>query len=221
MPPLLDSVEGVRVSRIALHGRSVSEIAHTETRSPRVTRNGSPGSAAGSQTVAALVAAHGGLVRALASKARGAGLWTLPFSDLIEWGSEGLLQAAGRFDPERGIPFDRFASGRVWGAIFDGARAAIERGRREASHEPVTAAIPDAADQPDVVVERRARARKVRWAVSRLPEQQRRAVQLADLEDLGVKDTAAAMSLSVPRVSNIRRAALDRLADLLAGEVAP
>jgi RNA polymerase sigma factor for flagellar operon FliA len=42
--------------------------------------------------------------------------------DLRSFGREGLLQAARTFDPDRGVPFRRWANLRVKGAVFDGIR---------------------------------------------------------------------------------------------------
>lgn len=46
--------------------------------------------------------------------------------ELVSWGSFGLLEAARRFDPERGIPFEHYARHRVRGAMFDGLRESHE-----------------------------------------------------------------------------------------------
>jgi RNA polymerase sigma factor for flagellar operon FliA len=43
--------------------------------------------------------------------------------DLVSYGREGLLAAARSFDPERGVPFRRWANIRVRGAVIDGVRA--------------------------------------------------------------------------------------------------
>jgi RNA polymerase sigma factor for flagellar operon FliA len=43
--------------------------------------------------------------------------------ELVSQGREGLLSAARSFDPERGIPFRRWANIRVRGAMIDGVRA--------------------------------------------------------------------------------------------------
>lgn len=42
--------------------------------------------------------------------------------DLLSAGQEGLLKAVDRYDPARGIPFRRFASGLIHGAIIDDLR---------------------------------------------------------------------------------------------------
>lgn len=42
--------------------------------------------------------------------------------DLRAWGHQGLLEAKGRFDPERGVRFTTFAYYRVRGAVLDGVR---------------------------------------------------------------------------------------------------
>lgn len=44
--------------------------------------------------------------------------------DLARAGALGLVEAARRYDAERGVPFDRFAAQRIRGAILDAVRAA-------------------------------------------------------------------------------------------------
>jgi RNA polymerase sigma factor for flagellar operon FliA len=44
--------------------------------------------------------------------------------DLARAGALGLVEAAGRYDESRGVPFERFAAQRIRGAILDAARAA-------------------------------------------------------------------------------------------------
>jgi len=43
--------------------------------------------------------------------------------ELVGFGTEGLLQAADRFEPERGLRFSTYAYHRVRGAIWDGVRS--------------------------------------------------------------------------------------------------
>jgi RNA polymerase sigma factor for flagellar operon FliA len=50
--------------------------------------------------------------------------------DLISYGREGLLDAARRFEAERGVPFRAYANFRVRGAIIDGVRAMSRVPRR-------------------------------------------------------------------------------------------
>ena len=50
--------------------------------------------------------------------------------DLVSAGREGLLEAARRFDPERGVPFPRFANYRVRGAMIDYVRKVAPVPRR-------------------------------------------------------------------------------------------
>jgi RNA polymerase sigma factor for flagellar operon FliA len=48
---------------------------------------------------------------------------TLRMDDIVSYGREGLLAAARTFDPNRGVPFRRWANIRVRGAVIDGIRA--------------------------------------------------------------------------------------------------
>ena len=44
-------------------------------------------------------------------------------AELVRAGSLGVVEAAWRFDPSRGVPFERFVTRRVRGAVLDALRA--------------------------------------------------------------------------------------------------
>lgn len=70
-----------------------------------------------------LVKDHLPLVRSIAGAVRSSAVGAnVPLDDLIAYGANGLLDAAERFDPQRGVPFDVFCRYRVRGAIVDGIR---------------------------------------------------------------------------------------------------
>src|ERR687890_451424 len=70
----------------------------------------------------ALIEQHRSYARALAIKV----MRTLPSSvelaDLVAYGEVGLVEAAERYDPRRGVAFSTFAHYRIKGAIYDGLR---------------------------------------------------------------------------------------------------
>lgn len=71
----------------------------------------------------ALIEKHVGLVRLLAQRQlKDIPPW-MERDDLISYGYFGLIDAAERFDPERGVKFESFATPRIRGAILDGLRA--------------------------------------------------------------------------------------------------
>ncbi len=47
---------------------------------------------------------------------------TVDVDDLLAYGANGLVEAAGRFDPTRGVAFTTFSYYRIRGAVFDGLR---------------------------------------------------------------------------------------------------
>jgi len=57
--------------------------------------------------------------------------------ELLATGREGLLDAARRYDPSRGVPFAGYASYRIRGAMLDGIRKAAAMPRR--AHERLAA----------------------------------------------------------------------------------
>ena len=70
----------------------------------------------------ALIEQHRSYARALAIKV----MQTLPSAidlrDLVAYGEVGLIEAAERYDPRRGVAFSTFAHYRIQGAIYDGLR---------------------------------------------------------------------------------------------------
>jgi RNA polymerase sigma factor for flagellar operon FliA len=70
-----------------------------------------------------LVQEHLGYVRSIAAKVKKElNSPTLDFDELVAYGSRGLVEAAHRFDPTRGVAFTTFSYYRIRGAIFDGLR---------------------------------------------------------------------------------------------------
>ncbi len=69
-----------------------------------------------------LVMDHVGLVKALASRLAHRIPAQVELSELISVGVLGLIDAAGRYRPSLGVPFDAFARRRIHGAMLDALR---------------------------------------------------------------------------------------------------
>lgn len=70
-----------------------------------------------------LIQEHLGYVRSIAAKVRRSlQASQLDFDELVAFGSKGLVEAAQRFDPTRGVAFTTYSYYRIRGAIFDGLR---------------------------------------------------------------------------------------------------
>ncbi len=69
-----------------------------------------------------LVMEHVGLVKAMASRLANRLPSQVEVSELISVGVLGLIDAAGRFKPSLGVPFDAFARRRIHGAMLDSLR---------------------------------------------------------------------------------------------------
>ena len=84
-----------------------------------------------------LVIAHVGLVKAMAHRLAQRLPSQVEMTDLISVGVMGLIDAAGRYKPSTGVPFDAFARRRVQGAMLDALRdldwapRSLRRMRRE------------------------------------------------------------------------------------------
>lgn len=69
-----------------------------------------------------LIVAHLGLVKVLASRLARRVPSQVEVSELVSAGVLGLVDAARRFEPSLGVPFDAFARRRVHGAMLDSLR---------------------------------------------------------------------------------------------------
>ena len=70
----------------------------------------------------ALIEQHRSYARALAIKVMRTLPSSIELSDLVGYGEIGLVEAAERYDPRRGVAFSTFAHYRIKGAIYDGLR---------------------------------------------------------------------------------------------------
>jgi RNA polymerase sigma factor for flagellar operon FliA len=92
------------------------------------------------------------LVEIVAKKMRRTLGGSTSLDDLLSYGREGLLDAARKYDPARGVPFRAYANFRVRGAIVDGIRSTARLSRRmhgqlralEAAHRASEGASEDA-----------------------------------------------------------------------------
>lgn len=206
-----------------------------------------------------------GLVTAIAVKVRESLTHNLDLDDLIAYGREGLVEAAERFDPVRGVPFTTYSYHRIRGAIFDGLRRQGWLSRGEYCHflscansylmnlgdrtDPgahhateqdrvtelastledlaaifiVNAASAEEADPPDphsqdgfaALADKRT-TREVRRALDRIPERERRIIELHYFGELSLTDTGIEMGLSKSWTSRLHARAVRLMAEELA-----
>src|SRR6266567_9625162 len=69
-----------------------------------------------------LITAHAPFVRFVVGRMGIPPTTMLDFEDLMGYGMIGLINAVDRFDPERGVRFEAFATPRIRGAVIDQLR---------------------------------------------------------------------------------------------------
>ena len=69
-----------------------------------------------------LVESHLSFVRSVAAKVKESLPREIEFDDLVAYGTQGLIEAADRYDPAHGTAFTTFSYYRIRGAIYDGLR---------------------------------------------------------------------------------------------------
>jgi len=160
-----------------------------------------------------LVTRNLALVTAIASRLKRTTLTGADLDDLIGYGTIGLVEAARRFDPARGLAFSTYAYPRIAGAMLDGAR--LSMGGKRGGHLDVASVEPecldaavDPAERPDAIAERCEVARAVRAAIATLLERERSIVESVDLAGRTLEDAGRDWGISKPRACVIRNEAL-------------
>jgi RNA polymerase sigma factor for flagellar operon FliA len=215
------------------------------------------------ETKRRLIEANIAYVRAIAARIKEHLPRDIEFDDLVAYGTQGLIEAAERFDGKHGASFTTYAYYRVRGAIFDGlrrmgwlprgewARARVEEraaaylgnlaerdagpyddsGRTvEDDVRELAAALGgvaaifiasltrqdeeqmlDPAPLPQERIERGEVERTVRDVIARLPDKERRLIELYYFEDKTLEEAGAALGLSKSWTSRLHARAIDQL----------
>jgi RNA polymerase sigma factor (sigma-70 family) len=169
-----------------------------------------------------------GLVGVVGQLALRHGPWTYQVQDredIVQEGCVGLLEAASRYEADRGASLRTFAGRRADGAMMDRIRTLARTRARETGMGGVPDAeggrtcgsFPAEGRSP----ESRELILRFSWSLrarcGTLPGRERDAVGLRYFEGLSVRDTAARMGTSPATVVRLERSGLDRLrADFLA-----
>jgi RNA polymerase sigma factor for flagellar operon FliA len=216
---------------------------------------------------------HVGLVRYLALRIASRLPSVVDADDLVHDGIVGLLDAATKYDPSRGVLFRTYAEARIRGAILDGLRQkdwrprSVRRTQREideaigrlTSHsgmavdeEEIASAmgldlsgyrsalqdsaagpmlsledLPAGADPatsaegslPHAALERRELVDALADEVTRLPERERRVIELYYHEGLNMKEVGAVLGVTESRVCQLHSQAAARLRVALKGRL--
>jgi RNA polymerase sigma factor for flagellar operon FliA len=174
-----------------------------------------------------LVHQHLDLVRLIARRVRRELERRIDLEDLEAHGTEGLLQAARRYNPRRGASFATFAGHRIRGAMYDAVRAQGRYTRREvAEHRarvdvparepaPDLDALPSEDARPDEVALARERRRRVQEAVGALGGSERHFIQRLYFDDALLTAAGGELGLSKSWASRVHARALRRLREAL------
>jgi RNA polymerase sigma factor for flagellar operon FliA len=86
----------------------------------------------------ALITRYGGQAKAVAARLYSARVdQGLEFGDYHHFAMVGLIECIDRFDPERGIRFESFATPRMRGAVLDGVESLSERQRQVVARQRI------------------------------------------------------------------------------------
>lgn len=187
-----------------------------------------PHQAAHAASVHALVHEHLPLVRGIARKIHAQLGGRMPLDELVSLGSEGLVEAAYRFDPSTGARFKTYAFYRIRGAMLDGVgtlapltRSAYRRLRTHGVPAPdVRPTAPEPTEfagttDTDGEVYRAQMRALLERAIAELPAPQQEVIRACYFEDLTILDAGKRIGKSKSWACRLHARALADLRDEL------
>lgn len=136
----------------------------------------------------------------------------------------GLIAAVDRFDPDRGVPFEAYASLRIRGAVVDELRRVDERGRADRRPEGAELAVslevlletgthqgPAVDDGFAELHELEDLRTRVQDALGRLPARQREVIARYYGDELTLREAGAKMGVSEARACQLHGRAIQSL----------
>jgi len=156
--------------------------------------------------------------------------------DYLQYGIEGLSEAIDRFDPEYGTKFETYAIKRIRGKIIDELRKLQKKPRvfNSANDEVIYTniplshmsddeegysleeIIPNDSILPDESLEKQEMKEFLIAAINNLPERDRQIISLYYYENLGYKEIAQVLNITVSRVSQVHTRIIESLKSKLA-----
>ncbi len=156
--------------------------------------------------------------------------------DYLQYGIEGLSEAIDRFDPEYGTKFETYAIKRIRGKIIDELRKLQKKPRvfNSANDEIIYTniplshttddeegysleeIIPNDSILPDESLEKQEMKEYLIAAINKLPERDRQIISLYYYENLGYKEIAQVLNITVSRVSQVHTRIIESLKSKLA-----
>jgi RNA polymerase sigma factor (sigma-70 family) len=135
---------------------------------------------------------------------------TATLDDLCTFGLEGLLDAARRFDPARGVPFAHWARLRIHSAMIDGVRLAQNR-RRDPTAIAVAHAPELASDSPEDLLASAQERALLPALLASLPQVERQLLEQYYFAGQSLAQAASALGLPTSTASRLHARALHAL----------
>jgi RNA polymerase sigma factor for flagellar operon FliA len=169
-----------------------------------------------------------GLVRSIAWQAHRTAPASVEIDDLVAFGFLGLMEAAERFDPARGVQFTTYAYPRIRGAIYNGMAkmTAYGRGERPGADRaggddeihPVPAFRSVEPSNPVSELSAAESRARLTMLVGQMPDQMRELIRLVYVAGLTIKDAGDQMNLSKSWACRVHARAIEQLVTLMRRE---
>ena len=140
----------------------------------------------------------------------------LEFDEILSFATMGLVDAASRFDPSRGLKFTTFAGPRIVGSILDGLRKEYGHGKRR--RKPINATFEPYQERnhgkSPTDFEQLEKLAKLRESFHILTPMERLAVE-QKLDGLSYREIACSTGYSKTYFWNLEQSAIEKLREHL------
>jgi RNA polymerase sigma factor for flagellar operon FliA len=127
--------------------------------------------------------------------------------DLVAAGNIGLIEAAQRFEVERGVPYSAYACRRIRGAMRDSIRRKEWLSATCAPLDEHPSYLPDY----DRLIERTETAKVVIKCLDDLPDREKQLIESHYYKERYVRDAGREIGVGTDRATQLHKQALDRL----------
>jgi RNA polymerase sigma factor (sigma-70 family) len=123
--------------------------------------------------------------------------------DLISAGYVGLIDAAAKFDPKRGIPFGAYARTRIRGEIFSSIRRHEWENATMPPLEEWHKEIADPASEPEAIIQTRQLRKLLESAIGMLSPQEETTIKTKYFQNSDLNGAARKLKLCPSRASQL------------------
>jgi RNA polymerase sporulation-specific sigma factor len=142
--------------------------------------------------------------------------------DVIQEATIGLIEAIERYEPERGVSFPSYASFRIKGQVINFLQKinseiiSLDKSLDEEFQQPLLEQLRSEIYDEEQQIEKISWNEYLKEALKKLPEKERKVIELTLIQEMDMQKVAQQMKISLPHVYRLQKKGLLRMRGMLA-----